>query len=269
MDFVNSLKAKSHKEDGFYNSKIYMNYLNLIVKSLSDFFNCYKQVDEQVIDDTEILIPDKSQEKKSYKNLNIETIDKNANDLVDMKLVMDKPVYKRIDHLRYFINQLNINIEDDIPEHTLNKIIKNIKKYCFSQYKTPKNVTLLEIKQILRSCGYRKYYKYSKQIYLKVTDQANFVLTGNEKEELLRRFSKINNIYHKCVPKYRINFFNYSYVIHKILQLMKRHDILYLFPLLKSKEKLRDNDKIWEKICNKLNWIYIPSIFDDTFVDDK
>ena len=32
------------------------------------------------------------------------------------------------------------------------------------------------------------------------------------------------------------------------------------FPLLKSREKLYDQDQIWEKICKDLNWEFIKSI---------
>ena len=32
------------------------------------------------------------------------------------------------------------------------------------------------------------------------------------------------------------------------------------FPLLKSPEKLRAQDMIWEKICRELGWEFIPSI---------
>ena len=44
---------------------------------------------------------------------------------------------------------------------------------------------------------------------------------------------------------------------------MGRTDMLHLFPLLKSKAKVKETDQIWEKICDKLNWIYISSILDE------
>ena len=33
-----------------------------------------------------------------------------------------------------------------------------------------------------------------------------------------------------------------------------------MFPLLKSREKLRSQDKIWEAICADLKWEFISSI---------
>ncbi len=36
--------------------------------------------------------------------------------------------------------------------------------------------------------------------------------------------------------------------------------LLEYFPLLKSREKLQQQDVIWKKICQELKWQYIPSI---------
>ena len=259
-----------------------MNFLNSLVKSASDFFNCYKQVDEQTIDDTEILIPEtpsgsktdkstlvtSSQTKKDIflkkvKKPLVVTVDKNKNDLVDMKLVMNKYTYKRIDHLREHLNVIKIDIIKEIPKDELTYIMEHVKKYCFSQCKTEKDVTTLEIKQILKNIGYRKYYVYAQLIHQRITGIPIPQLSDQETEEVVKRFTKISKVYYQCVPEHRKSFLNYSYVIHKILQLMGRHDMLYLFPLLRSRLKMKDYDEIWKKICEKLNWIYISSIIED------
>jgi hypothetical protein len=36
-------------------------------------------------------------------------------------------------------------------------------------------------------------------------------------------------------------------------------NFLKYFPLLKSKEKLIEQDDIWKKICNELQWEFVPS----------
>ena len=61
-------------------------------------------------------------------------------------------------------------------------------------------------------------------------------------------------------PKNRKNFLSYSYVLHKFCELLELDDLLVYFPLLKSREKLQQQDRIWEKICRSLQWQYIPSI---------
>ena len=55
-------------------------------------------------------------------------------------------------------------------------------------------------------------------------------------------------------------FVSYSYVIHKFIQLLDMDEFLVYFPLLKSREKLYQQDKIWKNICNDLGWEFIDSI---------
>ena len=55
-------------------------------------------------------------------------------------------------------------------------------------------------------------------------------------------------------------FLSYSYVLHKFLHLPKLHEFLPCFALLKSREKLHQQDKIWEKICKDLKYEFIKSI---------
>ena len=61
-------------------------------------------------------------------------------------------------------------------------------------------------------------------------------------------------------PTNRKNFLSYSYVLHKFCELLEYDHLLEYFSLLKSREKLHAQDLIWEKICNDLNWEFIPSL---------
>jgi len=42
---------------------------------------------------------------------------------------------------------------------------------------------------------------------------------------------------------------SYSYVLYKFCELLSEDKYLKYFPLLKSKEKLYQQDVIWKKIC--------------------
>ena len=64
----------------------------------------------------------------------------------------------------------------------------------------------------------------------------------------------------KIIIKGRKNFLSYSYILYKFCELLELDELANLFPMLKSREKLKEQDNLWEKICNYLNWEYIPSI---------
>ena len=91
--------------------------------------------------------------------------------------------------------------------------------------------------------------------YLKIWDQVKIldkkvkVLVENK---LRNMFKEIQEPFIETCPKDIKNFLSYSYVLHKMCQLLSLDEFLTCFPLLKSREKLKEQDIIWEKICNQL-----------------
>ena len=73
-------------------------------------------------------------------------------------------------------------------------------------------------------------------------------------------FKEIQIPFMKHCPPERKNFLSYSYVLHKFCELLEYDNLLCYFSLLKSREKLQEQDKIWKKICEKLGWHFIKSI---------
>ena len=73
-------------------------------------------------------------------------------------------------------------------------------------------------------------------------------------------FKEIQMPFMKHCPESRKNFLSYSYVLHKFCELLEFDHLLEYFPLLKSREKLHQQDVIWEKICKDVQWQYIPSL---------
>ena len=57
-----------------------------------------------------------------------------------------------------------------------------------------------------------------------------------------------------------MNFLSYSYCLYKFCELLGEDSFMNQFPLLKSREKLYQQDCIWKKICNELKWEYIKTI---------
>jgi hypothetical protein len=84
---------------------------------------------------------------------------------------------------------------------------------------------------------------------------------SKELEEKLRlMFKEIQGPFMEVCPKNRTNFLNYSYVLHKFVELLGLDKYIEYFPLLKDREKLHQSDMIWKKICEKLGWHFIKSI---------
>ena len=93
---------------------------------------------------------------------------------------------------------------------------------------------------------------------MSVLDLANLVKELEEKLRLM--FKEIQAPFMEVCPKTRKNFLNYSYVLHKFVELLGLDEYKIYFPLLKDREKLHQTDMIWKKICEKLGWHFIKSI---------
>ena len=84
---------------------------------------------------------------------------------------------------------------------------------------------------------------------------------SQELEECLRMmFKDIQKPFDTHCPVERKNFLSYSYVLYKFCELLSEDEYLQYFPLLKSKEKLYQQDVIWKMICQDLKWEFIPTV---------
>ena len=79
-------------------------------------------------------------------------------------------------------------------------------------------------------------------------------------ETLCNFFMEIQYPYAKYCPDYRVNFLPYYYVLFKLFELLDQTIYLEHIPMLKDREKLIEQDSIWKKICNELDWEFITTV---------
>jgi len=165
--------------------------------------------------------------------------------------------YKRINHFNEWLAQFQAKETTDIPEAVYTGILKELKKNKFINLQ---ELTYKNIREILKKLKYNKYYEHIPHIINILNGEKAPVLTRQYEEQLRMMFKEIQTPFMQHCPTNRKNFLSYSYVLHKFCQLLELDDLLIYFPLLKSREKLQQQDQIWEKICKSLLWEYIPSI---------
>jgi len=123
-----------------------------------------------------------------------------------------------------------------------------------------KKLTLRNIKDILKSLHYQNFYEHAAHILSKLSGLPPPTINRDTEDKLRHMFRQIQEPFERHKPPDRLNFLSYSYVLHKFCQLLELDNFTKCFPLLKSREKLRAQDKIWKNICKDLKWQYIPSI---------
>ena len=114
-------------------------------------------------------------------------------------------------------------------------------------------------KEILKKLGYNKYYEHIPFIKEKLGIKPP-VMSPELEETLCNLFMEIQGPYAKFCPEDRVNFLNYYYTVYKLCELLDQREFLPYFPMLKDREKRIEQDEIWKKICEELNWEFIPTI---------
>jgi len=163
--------------------------------------------------------------------------------------------YKRINHFREILAQFQAKETTQIPEEVLENIKNQIKKERIEL----KQLNNKKAKEILKKLGYNKYYEHIPFIKDKLGIKPP-VMTPELEESLCNLFMEIQGPYAKFCPDDRVNFLNYYYTVYKLCELLDQVQFLPYFPMLKDREKRIEQDEIWKKICEELNWEFIPTI---------
>ena len=153
---------------------------------------------------------------------------------------------KRVNHLSEWLSQFRAEESPDIPQEVYDTISKELQKNKF--YNLEK-LTILDIKKILKKLNFTKYYEHTRHIVSKLSKLPLQTISRDIERRLKYMFILTNISYEKHRPRHRISFFSYSYILRKFFQLLDLDNFLKYFPLFFNREKLKYQDKIWEKIC--------------------
>lgn len=165
--------------------------------------------------------------------------------------------YKRINHLRELLSQLQAKETSDIPDSVLDKIRAEFRK---ARIQNTSEITQSRVKSYLKKLGLNKYYEHTRQITNCLNGKPPPVISNALYENFINMFTEIQEPFEKVCPKSRKNFFSYNYVLYKFCELLGEHESMQLFPLLKSREKLYQQDCIWKDICHLLGWPFYKSV---------
>ena len=163
--------------------------------------------------------------------------------------------YKRINHFKEIIAQFQGKETTQIPPEVIENIKQQIKKERIEQ----SQITNQKTKEILKKLGYNKYYEHIPFIKDKLGIKPP-IMSQELEETLFNLFMELQAPYSKFCPNDRVNFLNYYYTAYKLCELLGETQYLEHYPMLKDPEKRIDQDAIWKKICEELNWEFIPTV---------
>ena len=163
--------------------------------------------------------------------------------------------YKKINHFKEILAQFQGKETTQIPIDVIEFLKLQIKKERISLEK----MTYYKTKELLKKLGFNKYYEHINFIKDKLGIKPP-IISQELEETLCNFFIEIQYPYAKHCPDYRVNFLHYYYVLFKLFELLGERHYLPEIPMLKDREKLIEQDTIWKKICEELNWEYITTI---------
>lgn len=171
--------------------------------------------------------------------------------------------YKRINHFREKLKQLQGYESKCIPDEVLERIIEELKKRRIND---PNNITKNIMKDILKKIKLTDYYSNINTIIYRLGGKKPPRIPKKLEEELVKMFTATEEVFENNKEQFkRKNTLDYEYQIHKMLLIIGERNSNVLkyvqhFSLLKSRDKLYTLDKYWKLICNKLNWTFHRSL---------
>ena len=168
--------------------------------------------------------------------------------------------YKRINHFKEWLAQLQAKETTEIPDEVINNILAELKKQRVTD---SDKVTTTKIRSILKKLRYNKFYEHIPTITHRITGRPAPRLSQELETRLINMFREIQEPFAKWVKieaPDRKNFLSYSYTLNKMCRLLGETELVQFFPLLKSRDKNYVQDKIWKGICQDLDWEFTKSV---------
>jgi hypothetical protein len=172
--------------------------------------------------------------------------------------------YDKRSHLEDWLRRFQNKESRAIPQDVLDKVILEAKKERINDLNA---LTEEKVKRYLKKLNLNDYYDNVIGIINRLNGRPTFTLTQEIEEKIKKMFQQIQDPYDKFKPPSRKNFLSYSYTLCKFFQILNLHEFAKYFPLLKSNDKLRQQDDIFKKIVGHMSeidkttkWVFYPSI---------
>lgn len=167
-------------------------------------------------------------------------------------------IYKRSNHFRDWLLKANGDEATLIDASVIGSVRAETKKR-----RQGTDLTAQQVRAILKKIKQPKYYENAQQIANQIAGTRALRLTARHMEKLEGMFAATQKPFeqaraHVCPD--RKNFLSYSYVLHKFCELLNLDEFLPRFPLLRSRDKLRQQDRLWKAMCAIMQWEFLPSL---------
>ena len=165
-----------------------------------------------------------------------------------------KCIYKRSDNCKVVLNQFFYSGKKLVPDDVMETIRDEIHDgtNILYPYEIPLTIPILEC--ILKRNELTIYKDSIYFIYFKLIGGTFSHITTKEYNAILNTFNVISSIYDKYKPNDRKSFLNYSFVLKKLLIVLRKDEYPKCIPQLKTHSKQKELERVWELITKDREW---------------
>jgi hypothetical protein len=184
----------------------------------------------------------------------------------ELQEYMYKPqfTYQKETHLDDHLRRLQAKENKIISQEILDKIILEANKQKITNLNM---LTESMVKKFLKKLNLNEYYDNVITIINKLNARPPVILTTEIENKIKIMFRQIQEPFNRHKPSIRKNFLSYSYILFQFFKILGLQEFTEYFPLLKSADKLRQQDEIFKKIVQDMakidksvNWVFYPTI---------
>lgn len=165
-------------------------------------------------------------------------------------------LYKKTNHFKDHLKRAQGRESTEIPQSVLESVRTELNK----RTKDHSIISVEEIRSVLKRLKLAHLYNHTVLLWSKVTGQSPPSMSDTQEAELMYLFSLLVPIWDNVKPSDRNNMLSYPYLLNKFCNILGYTDLAEHFNLLKSKDKLSQQDGMWEDICGRLNLDFEKSI---------
>lgn len=173
----------------------------------------------------------------------------------EMPTEVSYTAYIRLNHFKEILSQFQAKETTKIPDEVLTAVKNRIKK----ERKKNEELNYMEMRNILSILGYNKYFEHIQYIN-SILGIKPPVMDEELIETLCVLFIEIQQPWAIFCPITRTNFFNYTYILCQLCVLLDQRQYLPFIPMMKDRIKQLEQDMIWKKVCEYLDWEYFPTV---------
>lgn len=172
--------------------------------------------------------------------------------------------YDKQTHLEDWLRRFQAKEHKDIPQSILDQVVLAAHKHNVKDLNT---LCEKDVKGYLKTMNLNDYYDNVIGIINRINKRPPFLLTTEIENKVKDMFQQIQVPFEKYKEPTRKNMLSYSYLLNKFFLILDLPEFSKYFFLLKSPEKLRQQDRTFKKIVDELaktdkktKWKFFPSL---------